>query len=114
MGTYLYQIPIDWRRVHFSITHPNVTPAELQNVTIPAGLSLLLPTEEIKDVREVRNWLHDKINTDGKYDLLGCYRIVRTKYQFRSTFRGIIVVFLRALDVVHFRLCWNTMLPSEI
>lgn len=110
-----YYIPTDWRRVHFSINHPTVTPVELpvSKTKLPQNLTLVLHTKDIVDIREVRNWLHDKAYTDGHYDLFGWYRIEQAKYEFRSEFRGVTVVFHHAVHVYHFRLYWNGSLPLE-
>ena len=110
MHTMSYYTPIDWRRVQFGLTHPDVLPYELTTRAVPASSSLFLPTEEISNAREVRDWLHDKAQTDGRYDLFGYYSVERKQYTVSSVFRGIIIVFHQVIDAVHFRLAWNALL----
>lgn len=105
MQTTVYQVPIDWRRVQFSLMHPDVSPVELGNVSVLPRLSLMVPIDCIGNVRELRDWLH--YNTEG-YSLFGCYHGERFQSNYRSSFQGIIVVFHRAIDAVMFRLTWNT------
>lgn len=109
MRTTDYYTPIDWRRVQFGLTHPDVLPYDLHTRAIPEN-ALFLPSEEISNPRDVRDWLHDRAQTNGRYNLLGYYSVERLQYQVRSVFRGIIIVFHQVVDAVHFRLAWNTLL----
>ena len=106
-----HRVAINWRKVHSSLIRPyehiQITD---ECIELPNNLSLFLPAECILDVREIRDWLHDKAYSNGRYNIFGCYRTERTKYKYTSQFRGIIVVFRRAVDVFHFRLFWNTNL----
>lgn len=111
-STYYHQI--DWRRAQFSLTHPDVLPTELQHTPLPTELALFLPAESIINVRDIRDWLHDRAQTDGRYRLFGYYYIERLRYQVRSLFRGIIVVFQQKLDVVHFRLAWDSSTLTDL
>lgn len=88
---------IDWRRAHFSTTHPTVPPAWDCPVIIHPEHSHFLASTVLRDVRVIRDWLHR--GAIG-YRLLGCYEHVT------SLFRGIVIVFENLCDLVMFRRCW--------
>lgn len=104
-----YYHPIDWRRAQFGLTHPDTLPQELQHTALPIELALFLPAESIADIRDIRDWLHDSAQVNGRYRLFGYYHIEQLRYQVRSLFRGIIIVFQHVIDAVHFRLAWNSL-----
>lgn len=110
----LYFHPITWRLAQFGLTHPNEAPTRLQHTALPSDLALFIPVDAIANVREVRDWLHDSAHVNARYSLFGCYGIEQLKYRSRSLFRGIIILFQQALDVVLFRFAWDSRLLSEI
>lgn len=93
----MYHISIDWRRAKFAISHPSCTPHPDNVATVPNGISVFVPLNQISDVIQIRDWLHVR---DVRCKLFGRYE------KLTSYFRGIVFTFTSLADLLMFTTHW--------
>lgn len=105
-----YLVPYNWRQVKTSFG-PTIDQIRLRGCNRKLTQSEVpLKLDPRTDITELREWLAD--NAKNRFAMFGIYRIIKSKWELRGEYEGVVFSFHDIKDAIYFKLAWYNNEPS--